>query len=165
MSGADPTRTVHFAIANVLERWSGMFAKSLPGGMHDRSLGWTVSRDKNPDLRDYYVGRVLYAWFLLALGFTAGLLLLGVPARALLGTETGRVVLAACLAGSLFCLTGCVNAFWRLFWYLPQARRRLENDGAESEGFAKSMRRALPRNSSLIWQAAVGILTFLIAVA
>jgi hypothetical protein len=35
---------------------------------------------------------------------------------------------------------------------------------ASSKRFATSMRRAMPRNSSLIFQSAVGILTFVLAV-
>jgi hypothetical protein len=53
-----------------------------------------------------------------------------------------------------------VNAAWGL---AAQARRRARKEGIDSKRFATSMRRAMPRNSSLIFQTAVGILAFILA--
>jgi hypothetical protein len=50
-----------------------------------------------------------------------------------------------------------------MYWYVPQARCRARKDGVESKRFAISMRRTMPRNSSLIFQSAVAILTLILA--
>ncbi|HEY0343306.1 MAG TPA: hypothetical protein VGC59_01590 [Solirubrobacteraceae bacterium] len=92
------------------------------------------------------------------------MLLVGVPVQLLLGDAAGNVVLAACLAGGMFCVAGAFNVMWRMYWYVPQARRRARKDGVDSKRFVTLMRRAMPRNSSLVFQAAVGILTFILAV-
>jgi hypothetical protein len=49
-----------------------------------------------------------------------------------------------------------------MYWYVPQARRRARKDGVDSKRFANSMRRTLPRNSSLIFQLAVAAVTILL---
>ena len=91
------------------------------------------------------------------------MLLVGVPVQLLLGDAAGNVVLAACLGGAMFCVAGASNVIWRMYWYVPQARRRARKEGIDSTRFATSMRRAMPRNSSLIFQTAVGILAFILA--
>jgi hypothetical protein len=63
----------------------------------------------------------------------------------------------------MFCVAGASNVIWRMYWYVPQARRRARKEGIDSTRFATSMRRAMPRNSSLIFQTAVGILAFILA--
>jgi hypothetical protein len=82
------------------------------------------------------------------------------PAGALLGYVPGGVVLSACAAVSFFCLTGTFNVLWRWYWYVPRARHRARKNGVGSARFAAAMRGASPRNSSLIFQWAVGIVTF-----
>ena len=158
----DPTRTVHFRLADALEGWSRMSDKP---GRNRASLKTIVEDPRYPDLRGSYVVTVLFAWCWIGVFFMFSLGFIGVPARLIFGVEVGNVVLAALLAASFFCLTGCVNAFWRRYWYLPQARRRLDRDGLDSEGYATSMRRMLPRNSSLVWQSIVGLLTLVAGVA
>jgi hypothetical protein len=91
------------------------------------------------------------------------MLFVGVPVQPLLGDAAGNAVLATCLAGAIFCLAGAANVLWRMYWYVPQAKRRARKDGVDSKRFATSMRRAMPRNSSLIFQTAVGIVTLIIA--
>ena len=163
MTPPDPTRTVHFVLADALETWTKMSDKD-PGVIP--SLDTILLRyERDLTLRRHYVEAVLFAWCWIGVFFMFSLGFIGVPVRLVFGAGPGNVVGAALLAVSFFCLTGCINAFWRRQWYVLQARRRLDRDGPDSEGYAKSMRRMLPRNSSLIWQSAVGILTFLIAVA
>ena len=61
------------------------------------------------------------------------------------------------------CAAGLFNVLWRMYWYVPQARRRARKDGVDSQRFATSMRRTMPRNSSLIFQTAVAVFTLVIA--
>jgi hypothetical protein len=119
--------------------------------------------DTDPDLRHGFALGVTAGWIMLTVAFGAAMLLVGVPVQLLLGDASGNAVFAACLAGGMFCVAGAFNVMWRMYWYVPQARRRARKDGVDSKRFATSMRRAMPRNSSLIFQAAVGILTFIIA--
>jgi hypothetical protein len=77
----------------------------------------------------------------------------------------GGIVLSAFAAVGFFCLSGAVNVLWRWYWYLPQARRRARKNGVGSARFASAMRSASPRNSSLIFQWGVGIVTFVAMVA
>jgi hypothetical protein len=62
----------------------------------------------------------------------------------------------------MFCLAGAFNVMWRMYWYVPQARRRARMYGTDSKRLATSMRRAMPRNSSHIFQTAVGILILIL---
>jgi hypothetical protein len=95
--------------------------------------------------------------------FGLAMLGVGMPVQLVLGDAAGKVVLAACLAGAMFCVAGAFNVMWRMYWYVPQARRRARKYGIDSKPFATSMRRTMPRNSSLIFQTAVGIVTLILA--
>ena len=59
-----------------------------------------------------------------------------------------------CLA--CFSIAGSANALWRKL-YAHAARRRARSNGLDSPRYAAAMRRALPRNSSLISQGIVGV--------
>jgi hypothetical protein len=120
--------------------------------------------DTDPDLRRGFALGANAGWIILTGAFGAAMLLVGVPVQLLLGDAAGNVVLAACLGGAMFCVAGASNVIWRMYWYVPQARRRARKEGIDSKRFATSMRRAMPRNSSLIFQTAVGILAFILAV-
>jgi hypothetical protein len=138
------------------------FDTSIGRGFH---FAPRITRDDtDPDLRRGFAMGANAGWITLSGAFGAAMLLVGVPVQLLLGDAAGNVVLAACLAGGMFCVAGAFNVMWRMYWYVPQARRRARKYGVDSKRFVTSMRRAMPRNSSLIFQAAVGILTFILAV-
>jgi hypothetical protein len=102
-------------------------------------------------------------WFTLGFACIVAMLVVGVPVKYLLGDAAGNFVLTVCLAAGMFCCAGIANVLWRMYWYVPQARRRARKYGVDSKRFATSMRRAMPRNSSLIFQTAVAILTLILA--
>lgn len=120
--------------------------------------------DTNPDDSRYYAVMVAGGWAALTCAFAVALAVIGLPARSLLGDRTGNIVATTCVVGAFFCLAGGVSVLGRMLWYVPQARRRLREHGADSDAFRKSMRRSLPGNGSLIFQAAVAILVLLLAV-
>ena len=161
MTPGQPTATVHFKIANVLDKWLARGEEPLPAGVPQPGLEWNVSAD-DPEARGLYAITVNSAWALLAFACGVAMLVFGVPVRAVFGAEAGNVVLAACLAAVFFCLAGCANVLWRKYSFVPQAQRLLRLYGAQDERYMASMRRTLPRNTSLIFQAAVGIFTFII---
>jgi hypothetical protein len=79
------------------------------------------------------------------------ILVVGVPFKLLLDDAAFNVVLTACLVAEMCCVAGAFNVMWRMYWYVPQARRLVRKYGVDSKRFASSMRRAMPRNSSLIF--------------
>ena len=162
MRDADLTHTVHAAVARLADRLLDRYDTSPGRGFHFAPR--IAHDDTDPDLRRGFALGAGAGWFTLAGACLLAMLVIGVPARMLLGDEAGNVVLTACLAGVMFCCAGLANVLWRMYWYVPQARRRARKEGVDSKRFATSMRRAMPRNSSLIFQAAVGILTFILAV-
>ena len=95
-------------------------------------------------------------------GWAAGfaVVIVAVVTGALFGHGVGTIGFTVAVTISVFCLSGAFNVLWRWFWYLPRARRRARKDGVGSARFAAAMRGASPRNSSLIFQWAVGILAF-----
>lgn len=105
--------------------------KNEKSSMSNPSLASEACNERYPNARGYYVGVVLFAWFWIAVFCTFGIGLIAVPVGMLFGQKLGEIIAYALLAGSLFCLTGCVNAFWREYWYKPQARRRLERHGPD----------------------------------
>lgn len=88
------------------------------------------------------------------------MLVIGIPVKALLGDDAGVLFVDVCLAATFFCLAGTVNALWRMTWFFHQARRRQADGGP---AFTRSMRRIIPRNTSLLLQAATGIVAFILA--
>ena len=162
MRDADLTHTVHAAVARLAERVLDRFDNPR---VRRLKLAPLIARDNtDPQLRQVFALAANAGWITLSGAFGAAMLLVGVPVQLLLGDAAGNVVLAACLAGGMFCVAGAFNVMWRMYWYVPQARRRARKDGVDSKRFVTSMRRTMPRNSSLIFQAAVGILTFILAV-
>jgi hypothetical protein len=67
------------------------------------------------------------------------------------------------MGAGFFCLAGCAHVVRRWYWFLPKARRRLR--AGDRAAYDEHMRRALPRNSSVVAQSVVGILTAIIAFA
>jgi hypothetical protein len=99
----------------------------------------------------------------LAFVFLVAILVVGVPVQALAGDRAGNVVVSIAMGAGFFCLAGCAHVLWRWYWYLPKARRRLR--AGDRPAYEEAMRRALPRNSSVVLQSFVGILTAIIAFA
>jgi hypothetical protein len=167
LSAGDPTRTIHFA----LERFVHQLLRSRQKSSHDDSeamsdMAWAIaSPDTDPDLRASFTTAVNAAWGLAAFACLVAVVVVGIPVGLLLGDAAGNVVVDVLVAAGAFCLAGCANVLWRRTWYVPQARRRARDDGVESDRYAVSMRRTLPRNSSLIFQGAVGILILVLAIA
>jgi hypothetical protein len=158
---ADLTHTVHAAVARVADRVLDRFDPPPVQGFH---FAPEIARDdSDPDLRRGFAMGANAGWITLGCICVAAMLVVGVPVKLLVGDGAGNVVLTACLASAMFCCAGAFNVMWRMYWYVPQARRRARQDGVDSKRFATSMRRAMPRNSSLIFQVAVGILTFVVA--
>jgi hypothetical protein len=155
------THTIHAAVARLAERALDRFDTSPARGF---SLAPLIARDDtDPQLRQGFAMGANAGWITLCGLFGVAMLFVGVPVQLLLGDAAGNAVLATCLAGAIFCLAGAANVLWRMYWYVPQAKRRARKDGVDSKRFATSMRRAMPRNSSLIFQTAVGIVTLIIA--
>lgn len=162
MSDADLTHTVHSAVLRLVERALARFDTSP---VLDFRVAPAIARDAtDPDLRRTFALGANAGWITLSFLFTAGILVLAFPVRAVLGSNAGDTVAVTCLSGAMFCAAGAVNVLWRMYWYVPQARRRARKDGIDSKRFAKSLRRTLPRNTSLVFQTAVAVLTLIIAV-
>lgn len=158
MNNADPTRTVHFRLACTrLGKLSG------DGGDRVEKLVHSVRQDADPELRAHYGLSVGIAWLELTFGCTVALVVTGFAAGWLFGESGADVALAIWMALGFFCFAGAVNALWRYYWFVPQARRRAQHPEVRSELVAIAMRRTLPPDSSLVWQAAVGVLAFMIA--
>jgi hypothetical protein len=153
-----PPRTIHYPLAAAVVR---RLKKDAPYDYRTVEQQLELD-DTEPDDGRYYAGMVLGGWAALAFGFTVAIAL-AFPVRSLLGERAGNIVAATCVAAAFFCLAGCANALWHMTWHVSQARRRLRERGADSEAFKTSMRRSLPRNTSLIFQAPVAILAFVLA--
>jgi hypothetical protein len=156
MQPVNPTRTVHFVIARFFaQRLGGDTPSAAFGG--DSLLAWTLTSEyADPDGRSDYAVLVNYAWALL--GFACGVLMLvcSYLAHLAIGDEGVRAVVTTSMGLACFCFAGCVNALWRRC-LAYQARRGARIDGVASDRYVAAMRRALPRNSSLISQSIVGI--------
>jgi hypothetical protein len=83
--------------------------------------------------------------------------------RVLAGDHAGTVVVSILLGAIFFCVAGYAHVVRRWYWYLPKARRRLR--AGDRPGYDAYMQRSLPRNSSIVFQSAVGILAAVIALS
>jgi hypothetical protein len=120
-----------------------------------------MASQEDPGFRYAYAIQVSYAWLLGAFAFMVAMLVLGVPARELFGVQTGKIVIEACLAGSVFCLAGGSTVVWRMYYFVPKAKRLVSRGETDTDEYARIMRATLPRNSSLIFLATVAIAAFL----
>jgi hypothetical protein len=158
---ADLTHTVHAKVLRLAD-WFLDRCDTSPG--RGVSLAPLIARDDtDPQLRQVFAMGAGFGWFVLGFSCILAMLVVGVPVKYVIGDAAGNFVITVCLAAGMFCCAGIANVLWRMYWYVPQARRRARKDGVDSKRFATSMRRAMPRNSSLIFQTAVGILTLVIA--
>jgi hypothetical protein len=153
---------IHYALAAPVVRRFNPNEHAMPGiDLSPRSL---LSFDAfDPEQSAYVSTMVAVAWSVPAVACIVGIAL-GLPVGSLFGKGAGDVVATACVAGGFFCLAGSVNALWHRLWYAPQARRRLRAEGPGGKRFARSMRRSVPRNGSLVFQALVAMVTLLLAV-
>jgi Na+/proline symporter len=161
LTKGDPTRTVHFVIGRVLARRINM---DTPWDYDDGDslLAWNLKQD-DPDLRRQIAFLINAAWGLLGFGFIVAMAVVGVPLKILVDDATGNAVLTGCLAAGMFCMAGCANVLWRTYYYVPKAKRLAHAGENEAEAYAAVMRRTLPRNTSLIFQTAVAIVTLILA--
>jgi hypothetical protein len=143
--------TIHLAVVRLM--------RPIIGG---DSVPWSIARD-DPDLRRSALTIINTAWCALAFAFLVAMLVTGIPVRALAGAHAGKVVVSVWVGAGFFCLAGCAHVVRRWYWYLPKARRRLR--AGDRPGFEAYMQRSLPRNSSVVFQAAVGILATVIALS
>ena len=155
MSEEDPRRAVHYSVGRLGDRFTG-------GDIGGHYASRPTSED--PGERQTYAFAVAAGWA----GLMVGGLLLGALVTVLVesafGDPAARVATALFVAAAMFCNAGLVNATWRALWFAPKARRRARKHGPESAEFQQALAQIPPRNSSLICQAAVGILTFVIAI-
>ena len=158
----DPRRTIHFVIGRVVARRMG---GDTPVGDDDGDslLAWSATQD-DPECRVAYAYQVSFAWLLLAFAFIVAMAVVGVPVRMLAGEAAGNAVLTACLTATMFCMAGCANVLWRMYYYVPVAKRLARRGQTNTAAYAAAMQRTLPRNTSLIFQTAIAILTLILAV-
>jgi hypothetical protein len=124
-------------------------------------LAFSVTSDR-PDTRQSYALSVTMGWgALLAVG-TVAALVFGYAADSVGGESARHVVVAICGAEIMFCAAGMFNAMWRAYWFTWKAKRRGD---VTDERFARAMRGILPRNSSLIGQSIVALLTLVVILA
>jgi hypothetical protein len=159
MTDIDLIHTIHFVIGATANRFVGYGNGRRQAGIGDLRSS-IVSRD--PDERRFYALTVHTGWLLLSIASVCAIFALAVPVRLLFGGPAGDIVARILLVACTFCAAGSANVLWRMYWYVPQARRRARKDGVDSKRFAHSMRRTLPRNSSLIFQLAVAAVTIIL---
>jgi hypothetical protein len=162
VSDADLTHTIHAGVGRIADVLLDRVDTSPGKGF--RHAPRIARDDTDPDLRRGFAMGANAGWIVLSFVFVLAMLVVGVPVKTVVGDSAGDMVLTVCLSGSMFCVAGAANVLWRMYWYVPQARRRARKYGVDSKRFAKSMRRTLPRNTSLIFQTAVAVLAFVIAV-
>jgi hypothetical protein len=143
------TPTIHLAVVRLM--------RPIIGG---DSVPWSIARD-DPELRRSALYIINGAWGMLAFVFLVAMVVVGIPAQALLGDRAGQVVISMLLGAIFFCVAGCAHVLRRWYWFLPKARRRLR--AGNQAAYEKYMQRSLPRNSSILFQSVVGALTVLIA--
>jgi hypothetical protein len=143
--------TIHLAVVRLM--------RPVVGGQSILSM---IASD-DPDLRKGALTIINTAWCAVAVAFLVALLVVGIPVRVLAGDHAGEVVVSILLGGIFVCIAGCAHVLRRWYWYLPKARRRLR--AGDRPAFEAYMRRSLPRNSSIVFQSAIGILTVLIALS
>ena len=124
------------------------------------SVPWSIARD-DPDMRRSALYIINAAWGVLGFGFGIAMLVVGDAVQFVAGDRAGNAVWSVMMGASFFCLAGCAHVVRRWYWYLPKARRRLR--AGDRRAYEEYMQRSLPRNSSVVFQSVVGILTAIIA--
>jgi hypothetical protein len=145
------TSSIHLAVVRLM--------RPIIGG---DSVPWSIARD-DPELRRSALYIINAAWGVLAFGFAVAMLVVGNAVQVLGGARAGNAVWSLMMGACFFCLAGCAHVLRRWYWFLPKARRRLR--AGDRAAYEEAMRRALPRNSSVVLQSGVGILMAVIAFA
>ena len=127
----------------------------------DEKLARYLESDATAQMRMDYADLVNAAWGIVGFAFGVATVVM-VALVHNLGNAAEGVVAVVGLTATFFCLAGCVYVLWRKH-FAKQARRRARKTGTDSPGYAASIRRSLPRNGSIWFQAAVGLLTAVIA--
>ena len=159
LTPGDPRDTVHFALALAFNR--DLRREPPEPGYGDTALAWHAARD-DPESRAAYADVVSTAWGYLAAGCAFALVACGIAVGLLIGDQARDLVAFAWMGAGFFCLAGFANVQWRKLQFVPAARR-LQNNPGQREAYAAAMRNTLPRNSSLLFQAAIGVAVFVIA--
>lgn len=84
----------------------------------------------------------------------------GFPIGSIAGEGARYFIAALGLAVCCFCIAGCANALWHMYWHVPRARRARKR--GDRKAYAAAWRRTEPRNGTIAFQLAVGILTFVV---
>ena len=124
-------------------------------------LPWSITKD-DLDSRAHCWDIINAAWCLLAFACGIAMVAIGIPVQILFGSAVGNIIICAGMGATFFCIAGCANALWRRYWFVPLARRRARA-GAVRRAYEASWRRTVPRNNSVVFQAAVAILAVVIA--
>jgi hypothetical protein len=156
----DPTQTVHFRLAR-----TRLGVRGGDHADHGEQLEQSVRQDTDPEQRADYVLCVVVSWLRLTYRSAVALVVIGFLIRWTFGPPAAGVFLAIVMAVGFFFFAGAVNALWRYYWFVGQARRWARLDGPGSARFAAAMERTLPRDSSLVCQGATGVLAFVITLA
>jgi nicotinamide riboside transporter PnuC len=161
MNDADLGNMVHDHLARLGNRLASTSA-TVEGAYGPRDYVSYCLTSELPKARQTYAFSVLVGWAVLVCVGIGGTLVFGYLADSVGGESATRVVVAIWTAGTMFCAAGMFNAMWRAFWFTWKAQRRARRHGTADERFARAMRGILPRNSSLIGQSVVGLLTLVI---
>lgn len=156
LTPGDPRETVHFRLEQAVLQRFGINDRPAPGTFGDSWLAFSAEAD-DPEARRLYAVRVNSAWGLLAFACVIGIVAVATPVKVYLDETAGLALLALFLGLMSFCLAGCAYVLWRSYTFVPNARRLKSRGETDTEEYAIAMRRTLPRNGSLVFQAAVAI--------
>jgi hypothetical protein len=148
----EPSHSIHVAVVRFVARFVGGVGADVDdpiAGDAESSADWGYMID--------------LSWTLLGFGWILVLVVIGVPLQLLFGHGVGNIVLCIVMGAGFFCVAGSAAAIWRRYVYVPRARR-LANSGWPDRS-EEALRRSLPPNSSVVFQAAVGILAVVITAA
>jgi hypothetical protein len=159
LTPGDPRATVHFTLALAFNR--DLRREPPEPGYGDTALAWHAARD-DPESRAAYADVVSTSWGYLAFCCLVALVACAFAVELLFGGKGRDLVAFAWMGAGFFCLAGFANVQWRKLQFVPEARR-LQNNPGQREAYAAAMRNTLPRNSSLLFQSAVGVAVFVIA--
>lgn len=152
----DPRRTIHFAITRAVSRRMRLH----PGSDEELFARWATQDD--PESRADYAFIVGCCWGLLAAGCVFAMAAIGIALGLLVGRAASVVVAIIGLGAGFFCLAGMAEVFWRKYTYQGEAKRLVDSPGRR-DAYASAMRNMLPRNSSVIFQSAVAVVTVIAA--
>jgi hypothetical protein len=149
MISPEPSHSIHVAVVRFVNRLIGE-----AGADSDDPIVGDVQSSI------YWGYMINMGWGLLAVGCVVAMGAATIPLQQLVSDGAGNVGICAGSGAGFFCLAGSAEAVWRRYVYVPRARR-LANSGSPDRA-SEALRRSLPPNSSVVFQAAVGILAIVI---